>query len=102
MTKRTAEQIGFYGTAAWQAVRDEAMHRDAFLCVDCKKKGRITPAEEVHHIIPITPSNLNDPSVTLNLTNLVSLCKRCHASRHKRGKQRYAVDEFGRVTILDD
>lgn len=69
-----------------------------FLCQDCLKRGIITPMEEVHHITELTPENISDPAVSLNLDNLVSLCRDCHQARHKK-KKRYKVDEFGRVTI---
>ena len=89
----------FYKSKAWQAVRDTAIRRDNFLCVDCLAAGKITPAEEVHHIVPLTPQNITDPAVTLSLDNLVSLCRECHRARHGARVRRYIVDEFGRVKI---
>lgn len=92
---------GFYGRTAWKNVRQQAMKRDAYLCVDCMKKGLYTPAEEVHHITPLTPQNIDDPSVSLNLDNLVSLCRDCHELRHKQNRsERYIVDELGRVITI--
>lgn len=76
------------------------MARDAWLCQDCLKRGRYTPAEEVHHIRELTPDNINDPSITLNPDNLVSLCRECHKQRHGARERRYKVDEFGRVTTM--
>lgn len=77
------------------------MKRDAYLCQDCLKRGMYKPAEEVHHITPLTPENINDESITLNMDNLISLCKDCHAKRHnKKDDKRYKVDEWGRVTLL--
>ena len=89
----------FYSSQAWQHMRDYVFRRDQGLCQDCLKKGRITPAEEVHHITPITPENITDPSITLNEENLISLCKECHKARHGARDYRYTVDEFGNVTI---
>lgn len=80
-------------------MRDVVMSRDRYLCVDCLKHGVIKPAEEVHHITEITPDNIDDPDVTLNMDNLVSLCRECHRARHGETVKRYSVDEFGRVTI---
>lgn len=90
----------FYKSKAWQACRAYIMSRDAGLCVDCRKAGRITAAEEVHHIKELTPDNINDPEVTLNPSNLVSLCRECHKARHGARARRYKVDEFGRVQIF--
>lgn len=90
----------FYKSKAWQACRDAAIRRDKYLCVDCLKRGAHTPAEEVHHIKPITPANISDPEITLSLDNLVSLCRGCHKARHgDREPRRYQVDENGRVII---
>lgn len=89
----------FYSSGAWKAVREQAKKRDHYLCVDCLREGRITPAEEVHHIIPLTPANINDPSVSLSLDNLVCVCKECHKARHGAKARRYTVDEWGRVSI---
>lgn len=90
----------FYKSTAWQAVRETAMRRDRYLCVDCMAKGLYTPAEEVHHIRELTPDNIGDPAVSLNLDNLVSLCRECHKARHTGRVTRYKVDELGRVTII--
>lgn len=96
MKKFAAE---LYKSKNWQNVRDFVMSRDARLCQDCLKKGRVTIAEEVHHIIPVTAENVNDPNITLNPDNLVSLCRECHAARHGKRQRRYKVDEMGRVTV---
>lgn len=88
----------FYNSPQWKRMRNYCMKRDAYLCQDCLQKGLTVPAEEVHHIIPLTPENIMDPSVTLDEVNLVSLCRECHRARHGQQK-RYTVDEFGHVTI---
>ena len=88
----------FYKSKQWQHVRDYVMKRDQWLCQDCLKKGLIVPAEEVHHITPLSPENITDPSITLNENNLIALCRECHRKRHGKDK-RYRVDEFGRVTM---
>ena len=90
----------FYKSGAWQKCRAVAIRRDSFLCQDCLKAGKITPAEEVHHIKELTRENIGDAAVTLNLDNLVSLCRKCHGARHGTRQKRYAVDELGRVTTL--
>lgn len=90
----------FYKSKAWRDVREAAMQRDGRLCVDCMKQGLYRPAEEVHHIEELTPENINDPNVALNLNNLVSLCRECHQKRHGARQRRYKVDEYGRVNIL--
>ena len=83
---------GFYRTKQWQSVRDFVMSRDARLCQDCLKEGRITMA-----VIPITKDNIKDPEITLNPDNLISLCRECHKLRHGAHERRYKVDAAGRV-----
>ena len=68
------------------------------LCQDCLKKGIYTPAEEVHHIVELTPSNVSDPNIALNADNLISLCRECHRARHSTNNKRYTIDENGKVT----
>lgn len=91
----------FYKSRQWQHVREYVMQRDRRLCQDCLAKGIITPAEEVHHIIPLQPENITDPSITLNEENLIALCRECHKARHGEHteEKRYTVDEAGRVII---
>ena len=68
----------FYNSKEWQAVRSATLMRDRYLCQHCGK-----PAAEVHHKVHLTPDNVNDPTVTLNMSNLVSLCRDCHFAEHK-------------------
>lgn len=46
------------------------------LCERCLKEGRITPVEEVHHIIPLSRGGTNQ------FCNLMSLCQSCHTKIH--------------------
>ena len=91
----------FYKSQAWKICREVIMQRDHYLCQDCLKQNKFTAAEEVHHIIELTPENIQDPEVTLNSENLISLCRECHRARHGARQRRYKIDEFGRVTIPD-
>lgn len=60
-----------YGRA-WKRIRDRHIAEHP-LCEICKKQGRITPAEEVHHIKPLSQGGTHDDG------NLMSLCKECHS-----------------------
>ena len=88
----------FYKSQAWKHTREMIMQRDHRLCVDCMLHGYITPAEEVHHIIELTPENISDMSIALGEENLVSLCRECHKKRH--GSAKHRVDEFGSLIDL--
>ena len=90
----------FYGSKAWKQGREAYKKSVGYLCEECLKQGRISPAEDVHHIKKLTPQNVSDPNVSLSFDNLMALCNRCHDRMHSRAK-RYKVDEFGRVTPLE-
>lgn len=89
----------FYNSKEWNNVRTAVLMRDKYLCQHC---GR--PATEVHHIIHLTPDNVHDPAVSMNMDNLVSLCRDCHFEEHKgehgkglqtRESYEYTFDENG-------
>ena len=46
------------------------------LCERCLKEGRITPVEEVHHIVPLSRGGTNQ------FSSLMSLCQSCHTKTH--------------------
>lgn len=60
-----------YGRA-WKRIRDRYIKAHP-LCEECSKKGFITPAEEVHHILPLSRGGSSDTN------NLMALCKSCHS-----------------------
>ena len=60
-----------YG-AAWRAIRDRYIAAHP-LCEICKQNGKLTPAEEVHHILPLSQGGTHAEE------NLMSLCKVCHS-----------------------
>ena len=86
----------FYLSPAWEACRSAYRKQVGGLCEVCSAKGLIVPGEIVHHVIHLTPNNINDPNVTLNPANLQLVCRDCHADAHKK-KKRYKVCEDGRV-----
>ena len=88
----------FYKSPAWLATRAAYIKSTSGLCEDCLARGVLTPAEIVHHVIPLTPENINDPSVTLSFKNLRAVCRECHAKEHGARLKRYKLDELGRVT----
>lgn len=88
----------FYQSKAWRVARGIALRRDNFTCQHCY--GR---AEEVHHVIELTPDNINDPNIALNPDNLVCLCHDCH-TRETKGcadiAEGFVFDENGQVAPL--
>ena len=72
--ERSADVNKKYGRA-WKRIRDRyaAAHP---LCEMCLKEGRLTPVEEVHHIVPLSQGG------THRNDNLMSLCQSCHTKIH--------------------
>ena len=87
----------FYTTKAWRKCREAVLSEHGGLCQICLGKGLIVPAVHVHHRIPITPDNLDDPMITLDSSNLMALCEECHAEQHR--KKRWRCDALGRITL---
>ncbi|GHU82187.1 restriction endonuclease [Clostridia bacterium] len=60
-----------YGRA-WKRIRDRYIATHP-LCEQCQREGRLTPAQEVHHIKPLTDGGTHETG------NLMALCKPCHS-----------------------
>lgn len=72
---------GFYNSKAWRDTQRAYMQSQNYVCERC---GR--PAVIVHHKTYITPTNINDPNITLNWDNLEALCQTCHQHEHFKEK----------------
>lgn len=94
------EQIQFYSSPAWKNIRKTVLKERGGLCEMCLKNGIYRAATLVHHIVPVTGENVNNPEITLNESNLMALCVDCHAAIHST--RRYIVDEKGNVTVAPD
>lgn len=68
----------FYKSKAWKDIRSIVFREANGICQRCGE-----PGEEVHHIIWLTPDNINDMDITLGLDNLILLCKDCHVNIHR-------------------
>ena len=85
----------FYRSAAWQQARLLKITSANGRCEKCGGVG-----EEVHHIVHVTPSNVNDLNVTLNQENLILLCKCCHNKEHDRfNKNKQKFDGDGNLVV---
>ena len=87
----------FYTTQAWRKSRASFLKERGGLCEICMSKGLIEPAVHVHHKMPITADNLDDPKITLDHSNLMALCEECHQEQHR--KKRWRCDALGRIAL---
>ena len=92
--------LTFYKSKVWQFCRNSYVKYSGGLCEVCLAKGVYRPGVIVHHKVPLTPDNINDPSVALNFDNLQLVCRDCHAKLHGSTK-RYKIAPDGTVTIRD-
>ena len=69
----------FYQSLEWQRTRDYILSKHNYLCQKCKQN----PAEIVHHIIWLSATNINNPEITLSESNLMPVCRECHAIIHE-------------------
>lgn len=76
MSKEYAKS--FYNSAAWIKCKNSYIKSVHGLCERCGEPGDI-----VHHKVYISPSNINNPDVTLNHDNLEYLCRKCHNKEHE-------------------
>jgi 5-methylcytosine-specific restriction protein A len=60
-----------YGRA-WKKIRARFLLQHP-LCEQCRQQNRLTPAQEVHHIMSLANGGTHDGN------NLLALCKSCHS-----------------------
>lgn len=75
--------IQFYHSMQWRRLAESYRKSHHFLCEKCGQ-----PASTVHHIVHLTPSNINNPEIALSPDNLQLLCHECHDKIHDRFQQR--------------
>lgn len=70
-----------YQNKEWRKLREVYMHEHP-LCDECLKKGKVTPATDVHHKkSPFKGGEVNY-NLLLDYDNLESVCKDCHGAIH--------------------
>lgn len=71
------------GGRPWRRKRDAVLKRDGYQCQceDCKAEDRITLADEVDHIIPLSQGGTDDE------TNLRAIAHDCHEKKTARERQ---------------
>ena len=101
---RPTEVEAFYVSWKWRKCRKAFAASKGNLCEKCLARGIIEAGSkdrplEVHHKVPLTAENVNDPKVALNWDNLQLLCKDCHEEEKDRVQKRWRVDAAGRVVL---
>lgn len=78
-----ANYIRLINSWEWQKIRMEKLLKNP-TCEMCKKNGKFTIAQQVHHITPVESVTDYQLMRTLayDMNNLMSLCKQCHKQIH--------------------
>ena len=98
--KPKRSKIGkFYRSDRWHDARRAVIRRANGRCEKCGAVGT-----EVHHIVHLTNDNVDDPKISINLDNLILLCKECHNKIHGRfeGNRIYEFDKDGNLVKTDN
>lgn len=93
---RNPEARVFYNSKEWKKARKQALIRDHYLCQECLKEKKLTVADMVHHIIEL----LDNWDLGLTLSNLMSLCYRCHNKIHT-GSTKDKVKVSNKIQVIE-
>lgn len=81
------ERMKIYNSQRWRDIREKKMI-DNPLCEICEKENRITPVDDVHHIVSFmtTDDPVRRNHLAYDYSNLQSLCDTCHRKQHRNTK----------------
>lgn len=81
------ERMKIYNSQRWRTLRAWKMLNSP-LCEICEANGKITPVDDVHHIISFMSTE--DPArrnfLAFDYDNLMSVCDECHQKLHNKFK----------------
>lgn len=76
---KALEQAPRYGKGRggrpWRRKREAVLKRDKYLCQPCERKGALTVATQVDHIVPQFEGGTDDDQ------NLQAICDACHEAK---------------------
>lgn len=92
--------VVFYKGKEWLELRQEVLIENHYECAECKKKGKYTKADCVHHINEVR----HKPELALSKyyydkqgnkkKNLIPLCNQCHNIIHDKLGNWQRKDKF--------
>lgn len=101
----------FYQSKAWKDCKKEVWLKQNLLCGICNRPVYVDGISQyipkqyrrtgiVHHKEHLNDTNIYDDNVTLNINNLIGVCKECHEKEHHTDiavRKGYTFDEFGNL-----
>ena len=79
---KSGKIIYFYKSKEWREARAESLRIHNHECQRCKRAGRVSLADHVHHKKELK----SFPELAFVQGNLEPLCKQCHNEEHDRLK----------------
>lgn len=78
----------------WMRIRDRILTRDEgrCRCAECVRLGRLLPAQEVDHVVPLEEGGSNDDA------NLAAINVDCHKRKSAAERARWARGERGEIS----
>lgn len=82
-TVRKSMYQGIYQDKRWKKLRALKLMANP-LCERCEAKGKVTPAKDVHHIVPFDQGTTKEQieELAYDYDNLMSVCDPCHDEEH--------------------
>lgn len=83
--------VKFRNSRRWRKAAAAYAKKKCYICEKCNNlylNPDIKPIYkqlQVHHIIPLTHDNVDDPDISLNEKNFMLLCLHCHNAERGRG-----------------
>ena len=80
----------YYPSAKHKSWREKVLRKDKYLCQECLRYGKKTPATIAHHVKPVEEY----PELRYRVDNGRALCMACHNKEHpekgeySRGRRR--------------
>ena len=90
-----------YNNPEWRKLRNIYI-KEHPLCEDCLDKGKVVPAEDVHHIRSPFQNGECNKALLLDYNNLMALCKQCHNKRHNPNQAPKIQDVLRQLADLLD
>lgn len=81
------ERMSIYNTQRWRDLRAFKMLNNP-LCEECEKADKVTPVDDVHHIVSFmsTDDLVYRTQLAFDYENLMSVCDECHQKLHNKKK----------------
>ena len=79
----------FYKSSEFRSLRRKVLEQHHYECYNCRARGKIVKAQEVHHVFKVReyPQYALSEFVEIDgelKRNLIPLCRDCHNKEHRR------------------